>query len=75
VSAYPYNLIITLSPSAKESMKDTLLTYLEIEILQGEVVELPSGATEYRMNVDGEKAQVIKGIVIDLIRKNNYNAN
>lgn len=75
MKANEYNFEMTLNQPVIEMFKDTLLDYLQIEILQGEVTKLKNGQTRYRLNINEEKEAFIKSMMVEAIKKQNYNAN
>lgn len=70
-----YNFEMTLNEPVIQMFKDSILDYLQIEILQGEVTKLTNGQTRYRLNLNEEKSNFIKSIMIEAIKRQNYNHN
>jgi hypothetical protein len=59
-------LRMTLTPTMIEMMKD-FLQYIEIEIMQGKKEQLQNGTTYFEVELMGEKARVVKRMMLAYI--------
>jgi hypothetical protein len=66
---------MTLSQPVVEMFRENLLCYLEVEIMRGQVERLPNGQVKYTLSLNEEKSRMIKSFMVEMIKKQNYNAN
>lgn len=70
-----YNFEMTLNRPVIEMFKESIFPFLEIEMMQGGKEYLANGQIKYSMNLDDDKAGIIKEIIYNVSFRSFRNIN